>query len=246
MILSGHQPVYLPGIIVFNKIALSDAFMFVGHCQYSPKSWHTRNRIRHGDREILLSVPVVKAGRFGQSINETEIDNQPWQKKHLATIYHTYHRRPFFRDYFPELEELLTRPSTSLGEMNMAIIRAMMRWFEIDTQVLDSVDYGIQGHKTDMLIAMCLAARADRYLSNLGSQIYVNEEDMRRNGIEHCWQEFVHPVYEQGGTFLPNMSAIDLAFNVGPRAAEIVRACGRIASTQVLRLREGTGIGVEP
>jgi hypothetical protein len=242
MILSGHQPVYLPGIILFNKIALSDAFMFVGHCQYSSKSWHTRNRIRNGSGEIFLSVPVVKAGRFGQSINETAIDNQPWKKKHLATIYHAYHRRPFFRDYFPELEQLLSRPWTSLGAMNMAIIRAMVRWFEIGTPVLDSVDYGIQGHKTDMLVAMCRAAGADHYLSNLGSQVYVDEEEMRRYGIEHSWQDFVHPVYEQGAPFLANMSAIDLAFNVGPRAAKIVRYCGRIASMQALRLREGAGV----
>lgn len=236
MILSGHQPVYLPGIILFNKIALSDVFMFVGHCQYSAKSWHTRNRIRNGGGEIFLSVPVVKASRFGQCINETEIDNQPWKRKHLATIYHTYHRRPFFPEYFPELEELLLRPWTSLGVMNMAIIRAMMRWFELDTPVLDSVDYGIGGHKTDMLIAMCRAAGADRYLSNLGSQAYVDEAEMRRNGIEHCWQDFVHPAYEQGAPFLPNMSALDLAFNVGPLAGEIVRSCGRIASTQALGL----------
>jgi WbqC-like protein family len=245
MILSGHQPVYLPGIILFNKIALSDVFMFVGHCQYSPKSWHTRNRIRHGDGEIFLSVPVVKARRFGQSINETEIYNQPWNKKHLATIYHAYHRRPFFRDYFPELEQLLIRPWTNLGAMNMTIIRAMMRWFEIDTPVLDSVTYGIRGHKTDMLIAMCRAAGTDRYLSNLGSQAYVDEEEMRRKGIEHCWQDFAHPVYEQGATFLPNMSAIDLAFNVGARAAEMVRSCGRIVSTPALRLREAAAVGVE-
>ncbi len=237
MILSGHQPVYLPGIILFNKIALSDVFMFVGHCQYSPKSWHTRNRIRNGGEEIFLSVPVVKAGRFGQSINETEINSQPWKKKHLATIYHAYHRRPFFPEYFPELEELLSRPWTSLGVMNMAIIRAMMHWFELDTPVLDSMNYGVSGHKTDMLIDMCRAAGADRYLSNLGSQAYIDEEEMRRNGIEHCWQDFLHPVYEQGAAFLANMSAIDLAFNVGPRAAEIVRSCGRIASTQALGLR---------
>jgi hypothetical protein len=236
MILSGHQPVYLPGIILFNKIALSDAFMFVGHCQYSPKSWHTRNRIRHGAAEIYLSVPVVKAGRFGQSINATEIDSQPWKKKHLATIYHTYHKRPHFRQYFPELEDLLSRPWTSLGEMNMAIIRAMMRWFELETPVLDSVDYGIEGQKTDMLIAMCRAVGADRYLSNLGSQGYVREDEMQRNGLEHCWQDFAHPVYEQGAAFLPNMSAIDLAFNVGPRSRDIVRSCGRVASSEALGL----------
>jgi hypothetical protein len=243
MTLSGHQPVYLPGIILFSKIAMSDAFMFVGHCQYSPKSWHTRNRIRNGEGEIFLSVPVVKAGRFGQSINDTEIDNQHWKKKHLASISHAYHRRPFFPEYFPELEALLSCPWTSLGAMNMAIIRMMLAWFELDTPILDSTNYDIQGQKTDMLIAMCRAAGADRYLSNLGAQVYVDENEMRRHGIEHYWQDFVHPVYEQGAPFLPNMSAIDLAFNVGPRAGEIIRTCGRITATEALNCRANVDVG---
>jgi len=59
MLLCGHQPVYLPGIILFNKITLSDAFMFVGHVQYSRKSWQTRNTIRSENQSIYLTVPVV-------------------------------------------------------------------------------------------------------------------------------------------------------------------------------------------
>src|SRR5690348_5767727 len=47
MILSGHQPVYLPSILLFSKIAHSDAFMWVGHCQASPGTWHNRNQIRN-------------------------------------------------------------------------------------------------------------------------------------------------------------------------------------------------------
>ena len=65
MILSGHQPVYLPGIILFSKMALSDQFMYVGHVQFSPKSWQQRNRIALNGQEHVLSVPVRKADRFG-------------------------------------------------------------------------------------------------------------------------------------------------------------------------------------
>ena len=88
--LSGHQPVYLPGILLFNKIALSDAFMFVPHCQYSPKSWQTRNYIRQGNDKIMLSVPVEK--NFGQSIDQTKILNTNWRAKHLRSIRQTSSR----------------------------------------------------------------------------------------------------------------------------------------------------------
>ena len=122
MLLSGHQPVYLPGIILLNKIAISDAFMFVGHCQNVVNSWHTRNKVRVEDRFAYISIPVIRANRFGQSINQTEMAHMHWRRKHLRTIECTYSKRPFFDDYFPKLQSLLMQNWKTLGEMDMALI----------------------------------------------------------------------------------------------------------------------------
>lgn len=227
-ILSGHQPVYLPGIILFNKIALSDAFMFVGHCQYVKKSWQSRNRIRLGNRELWLSVPVRTAGRFDQSINETYPLDGVWKRKHLGSIRQAYGKSAFFSKYFPELEATLLAQSGSLGELNIAIIRMILQWLQITTPILDSRNFAIQEHKTAMLISMCRATGATHYLSNEGSRAYVDEKEMADAGIEHCWQNFQHPVYLQGNPFLPNLSVIDLLFNVGPDASRLVRDCGNL------------------
>lgn len=243
MILSGHQPVYLPGIILFNKIALSDAFMFVGHCQYTKKSWQTRNRIYVAGQEHWLSVPVKTAGAFYQAINDTRFDGAHWKRKHLGTIRQAYQGRPFFERYFPQLETLLARDWDNLGDMNIALIKTFLDWLEIRTPLLDSRDYAIEGHKTDMLISMCRAAGADCYLSNEGARAYVDETAMAAAGIQHLWQAFEPPVYEQGHPFTPNLSLIDLLFNVGPDAARIVRACGRVApgacAPEAARLKAG-------
>src|SRR6266487_4550639 len=221
LLLSGHQPVYLPGIILFNKIALSDMFMFVGHCQYVKKSWHARNRVRLGDRELWLTIPVKTSGRFDQTINDTFMVNEVWKRKHLGSIRQAYQQAPFFQAYYPELEERLLAHSGSLADLNVATIKMILRWLDIGTRVVDSRDYDIRGTKTDMLISMCQAVGADRYLSNEGSRDYVDEERMAGAGIQHCWQMFEHPTYSQLGTFMPNMSVIDLLFNVGPKARQL-------------------------
>ena len=227
-VLSGHQPVYLPGILLFNKIALSDVFMFVGHCQYVKKSWHARNRIRLGERELWLNIPVKTSGRFEQAINETFMVNEVWKRKHLGSIRQAYQRAPFFETYYSELEERLLAHAGSLGDLNIGIITMILRWLNIGTRVVDSRDYDIQGTKTDMLISMCRAVGADRYLSNEGSRDYVDEERMAEAGIQHCWQIFEHPTYSQLGTFVPNMSVIDLLFHAGPEAGKLISSCGRI------------------
>ena len=227
-VLSGHQPVYLPGIILFNKIALSDAFMFVGHCQYVKKSWHSRNRIRLGDEELWLTVPVKTAGHFDQPINETFPVNDFWKRKHLGSIRQAYAKTPFFRDYFPELEAKILSHNGSLSNLNISIIKTILWWLQINTPILDSRDYAIAGSKTAMLISMCEAAGATHYLSNEGARAYVDAMQMADAKIKHCWQGFEHPVYPQPGPFMPNLSIIDLLFNVGPLAAAIVRRSGLI------------------
>ena len=212
---------------MFNKIALSDAFMFVGHCQYTQKSWQTRNKISLGGVEHWLSVPVKKSGRFGQSINETEILDGHWQKKHLGSIRQAYGKRPYFELYYPDLEKLIMQDIPSLGDLNMSLIRVICNWLEITTKILDSRDLPVTGNKTDMLISMCESIDADHYLSNEGSRDYVDEKEMSYVGIQHCWQIFDHPVYEQGVDYMPNLSVIDLLFNTGPDAADIVKNSGR-------------------
>lgn len=229
VVLSGHQPVYLPGIILFNKIAMSDMFMFVGHCQYLKKSWHSRNRIGLRAREIWLSVPVKTAGLFNQSINDTHTANDSWKRKHLGSIRQAYSKAPFFELYYPALEALLLSHNGSLSDLNIALIRLLLVWLRITTPILDSRDYKIEGNKTEMLISMCQAVGATRYLSNEGSRNYVDEKLMGDAGIQHCWQIFQHPIYPHSSGFIPQLSAIDLLFNVGPAARDVVIGSGKIS-----------------
>lgn len=227
-ILSGHQPVFLPGLVFFNKVALSEAFMWVGHCQLQNKSWHTRNYIRQGGDKLMLSIPVER--NFGQSIDETKVLDGVWRHKHLSSIEQAYQGRPFFKDYFPALKQLIEWPSfTGLGEMNKAICETMFDWFDIETDILDSRDFSITGAKNDMLISMCGGAQYPDYLSNEGSRAYVDEEYLKFHGVTHHWQKFQHPIYDQGRPFIPNLSAIDLLFNCGPESGRIIRGAGHVS-----------------
>ena len=230
MILSAHQPVYLPGIILFNKIALSDRFMFLGHAQLVKQSWHMRNRIRQGDTEVFLTVPVKTAGRLGQAIDETEFADTFWKRKHLETIRQAYRKTPYFDAHFPAIEALLETDFPSLGALNKALIRHFLVVLAIETPILDSADFDPQSHKTELLIEMTKACGADAFLSNEGARVYVQEDDLLAAGLAHHWQVFEHPTYPQVRMpFMPHLSIVDLLFNVGPEAAAIVRSCGRVS-----------------
>lgn len=178
---------------------------------------------------MFLSVPIRKKGRFGQSINETELANELWSKKHLKSIYFTYKNRPFFDVYFERLKDVLEKKWGHLSDLNIALIREIMKWLNIDCRIIDSRELNYDGSKTELLVSICKDIEAAEYISNPGSVSYVDEALFAEAGIKHHWQKFESPIYDQGQKFVPDLSVIDLLFNAGPEAGEIVRSSGAIA-----------------
>lgn len=227
--LSTHQPVYLPSVMLFNKIALSDVFVFLSHVQFEGRSWQQRNRIRNGNEGIYLTVPVSKKGNRFQAIADTRIaTDSDWRAKHLRGIRFAYQERPYFERYFPELEAMLSRDWHSLCDLNIALTQLILGWLEIGTTLLDSRDLHPEGKSNAMLVSLCREVGADRYVSNVGSRSYIDEALFSAAGVQHCWQDFRFPVYDQGAPFIDRLSVIDLLFNAGPAARSLVLEAGRV------------------
>jgi len=228
MMLSAHQPVYLPGIIFFNKVSQSDTFVLLSDAQFERSSWQMRNKVRSGETDCYISIPVQKKGKLGQLINDTKISGDGWKTKHLKTIKFNYSKRPFFDDYFPELEHIITEARDSVCDLNVSLIRHLCSCLDIKTHIIDSSDLNVSGFQTDRLVSICKALDANEYVSNIGARSYIDESLFEKAGIRHFWQDFHHPVYDQGRAFCPNLSVIDLLFNMGQQAADIVKTCSQL------------------
>ena len=115
MILTAHQPVYLPWLGLFHKISLADIFVYFDQVQYLPKDWMNRNEIKTATGPSWLTVPVLKKGHRERKTSEIEINNEiDWRKKHLKTIKNNYCKSPFFEKYIPFFEEIYSKPPISL------------------------------------------------------------------------------------------------------------------------------------
>src|SRR3989338_6081487 len=100
MLITGHQPNYIPYAGFFHKIVQAEAFVIVDNVQFvkrGPFGWIHRNKIRTQSGWDWLTVPVITKGKFSQKINETIIDNKmPWRRKHWKTIEFNYRKAPHF------------------------------------------------------------------------------------------------------------------------------------------------------
>ncbi|MCF6216872.1 MAG: WbqC family protein [Emcibacter sp.] len=231
MRICAHQPVYLPSIHLLNKISLTDGVVLLNHCQFVKRSWHIRNQVRSGTDKIFLTVPVQNSHKYGQSLEDTLIFDDRWKPKHLKTLQVNYSKRPYFKDYYPEIERLINLPNKNLITLNNMLLCQIMSWLDLSPKIFHSEEYNIQTQKSAMLIDLCKAARADQYVSNEGSRTYIDEAAFKENNIQHFWQEFTHPIYDQGRDFIPNLSVIDLLFNMGPASGGLVKNAGHLVAS---------------
>jgi len=197
MILVAHQPEYLPYLGFFYKAMKADKFILVDHVQFERDDFQNRNRIRTGpgsDGWVWLSVPVITKNKSFQKINEVRIDNSRyWAKKHWKSIYYSYKDAPFFDQYKYFFEKLYLKKWEKLSDLNEEIIRYLFLQFNIDIPVYKSSDYNIEGKKTDMIINLCKAMKADCHLSGPGlttegGEHYVEVKKFEKEGLSHQFQ----------------------------------------------------------
>lgn len=229
MILSVHQPQYIPWLGYFDKIEKSDCFVFLDKVQYKAREFQNRNKIRTKDGWIWLTVPVVTKGLREQKICDVQIDNtSDWARRHIRSLNSWYSNTECYKDHIPFFEYVYSREWKGLSELNVYIINYMLKELNIKTPIYFESELGTTSQSTDRIVEICGKLKADKYLSGVGGRDYLEEGKFEEAGIELLYQDFKHPVYKQRDmkdkeSFIPYMSAIDLMFNEGKKAREILQ-----------------------
>lgn len=179
------------------------------------------------EKAAWLTVPVLSKGKFGQLIGNVGVNNDvAWGRKHWRAIEDNYAKAPYLNQYRASFEELYSKKWDKLVDLNTALIRLITGLLGINkTQFLMASELGVSGKSTDLLIDICKVIGADEYLSGTGgSLVYLDKEQFKAGGINLKYSDFKHPVYPQSfGEFIPNLSVIDLLFNMGLDSRLIIK-----------------------
>ncbi len=223
MILTAHQPCYLPWLGFFNKVALSDVFCFFDIVQYQRKDFNNRNKIVYNNEIKWLTIPVNDSGRFNTQISQIEISGQNWKKKHLKTIYFAYKKTKFFENYYSSLKKIIEQDFKHLVDLNFELIIFFLECLKIKTKVLKASEYNFSGTKSELVLDMCKKLNAKTYIFGSQGKNYANKKDFEKNNIKILFQEYKHPNYTQNSKkFISNLSILDLLFNEGEKSKEIL------------------------
>ena len=195
-----QQPDFLPWLGFFHKWQISDLLIIYDDAQFIKGGWQNRERIRSGDSEQWLTVPVNTKGRLGQLISEVEISyRNDWIRQHLNAISINYGRSRNYANVFPALQEIYQARFSTLLELNMAFLKRISGFLGISIPVKFASYYHLSSTRTRKLIDMLKEEHATGYITGQGSKDYLEEDLFREEGIAVHYQTAgeVHLAYPE-------------------------------------------------
>ena len=171
MIVTIHQPNFLPWLPFFEKIKSSDVFVFLNHCQFEKNNY--QNRFFYRDSWRTMSVnkglePIV-------------------QKKYVSPLEDWKKIKVNLKDKKWLLDQYDECISESLWTTNHDIIMKTLKLMNIKTHI--EYDFPTEKKSNERLIEICKKLGATTYLAGTGGKNYMNLELWKEEGINVVFQE---------------------------------------------------------
>ena len=200
-------------------------------CVQAPrgKSWLTRNRILLNGNPLWLTLPILRSAN--QKINEVKINREVnYKTKHLGTIKQAYARAEYFKEVFAFVENLYAEDYENASSFSLQIIKAICVKLKIDTEFIGvseiiSDDELSRLSGNSLILEICKKGGANDYLSGVGCLDFIQPDKFKEVGISFKFQKLLHLEYRQqiATVFQPNMSVLDILFNLGfEQSADII------------------------
>ena len=167
MKLAAHQPNLIPWMPLIHKIAASDVFVLMGHCQFEKNGFQNRFRLRVGSPWHTMSVRHGKEPIIRKKYVRPKED---WDKIKFSLLEY-----PILNEFDPFIKE-------SLWETNVGIILKIVELLKIKTPI--HFDWQTQLRGTERLAAICKEFNADTYLGGSSTSKYMEPEVFRAAGIK--------------------------------------------------------------
>ena len=185
---------YLPPVSFFTAINSGGDVLIEQYDNYCKQTYRNRCRIATASGIQTLTIPIVKADTPKQLMKDVRIsDHGEWRHQHWNALESAYMNSPFFMYYQDDFRPFYEKKYEFLIDFNTELTLRIMELAGIKKELRLTQSYI---HKSEDVIDL-------RPLAEPGVQEPANPQTY--------WQ-----VFKQKHGFLPNLSAVDLLFNMGP------------------------------
>ena len=185
-------PAYLPNVINFSWMMKQPKVYFYGELSYRKQSFRNRAEIYGANGKLKLTIPIKNSrGSVRKSYKNVIIDyDRNWQKIHWKSICSAYRSSPYFEYYESEIYPFFQKRQVGLFHFNIILIEKLMFLIE---------------HSFDYQIVKCDPNELDTLDSLISA----------KKNFKIEFKSYIQ-VFRNKYGFIPNLSIIDVLFNLGP------------------------------
>ena len=186
---------YLAPVEYYSALAKAD-IVSLEHCEfYEKQSYRNRCNIAGANGQLALTIPVEKSKGSRMLTRDVRIsEHSDWQLQHWRSIESAYNSTPFFEYYKDDLIPFYEKNWIFLWDFNAEIQTKMLELLDLQVDIQLTKEY-----KVDF----------DENVQDVRNSIHPKKE------TEVGSFRTYYQVFEQRFGFIPNLSSIDLLFNMG-------------------------------
>ena len=174
-------------------MAQSKTFVFEICDSYQKQTYRNRCYIYGANGKLSLNIPVHYSQKNRKNTKEVKIENSSkWQSIHWKSIESAYRTSPFFEFYEDELNNAFTKTNKWLMDYNFECMAVINQCLDFEFSYSTSQYFEKEGTKNDY-----------RSLVNIKKSSVIETAPYIQ-------------VFENKHGYLPNLSILDLLFNLGP------------------------------
>lgn len=193
---------YLAPVEYYTKLATYDKIYVEQHDHYMKQTYRNRCTIAAPDGELPLSIPTVKPDTPKCPMKDIRIsDHGNWRHLHWNAIESAYNSTPFFEYYKDDFRPFYEKKYEFLIDFNEELCRMICELIGLHPNMERTEAYKTDFTSDETDFRERIHPKKDFYIED---------------------PEFVaKPYYQVFGQklgFIPNLSIIDLLFNMGPES----------------------------
>ena len=201
---------YLGPVQYFTKLIQYDEVWIELSEHFLKQSYRNRCTILTANGPQSLSIPVTEGSNSKKEIRNVLISfDHPWQKQHWKALLSAYNNAPFFEYYADSIAPFY-------HEKKWKFLTDFNR--EIQSVVLTELGQPVRTKVTGQFCPV------DDLPSGMDDFRYaINPKASRQIGDVHFAPHIYMQVFQEKFGFIPNLSILDLLFNEGPMALDVLR-----------------------
>ena len=198
---------YLPPVSQFVMFLSNSEIVIDGEENFKKSTWRNRCRIVGANGIMMLTIPVIGGRGVKSKSKEVRIANdEPWQQRHWKSIRAAYGKSSFFYFYEERFQPFYEKKFEFLIDFNVELLQVCFDVLKWEKRVVVSRESEVSSQKSKV-------------------------KSQKPKAVGQNFKTY-HQVFIERHGFIPELSIVDLIFNLGPEAGNyLADASGKVVGS---------------